>query len=95
VGPFFYSHGDSAPSQPLPFAPGFTNLESWSEVAGIPSVPRLDRTMAPQCHFRTRAVAISSVFRVLESDIFFEFPPQRGIGCARSCTSCTDAPSCD
>jgi hypothetical protein len=29
--------------QPLPFAPEFTDLELWSEVAGIPSVPRVDR----------------------------------------------------
>jgi len=33
----------SESGQPLPFAPGIADLESWSEVAGIPSVPRVDR----------------------------------------------------
>jgi hypothetical protein len=33
----------SARGQALPFAPGFTDLEFWSEVAGIPYVPRVDR----------------------------------------------------
>ena len=33
----------AAVGQPLPFASGFTDLETWSEVAEIPSVPRIDR----------------------------------------------------
>jgi hypothetical protein len=37
----------SATRQSLPIAPCFTDLESWSEVAGTPSVLRLDRCNGP------------------------------------------------
>jgi hypothetical protein len=43
------------------------------------------------CSANVRCHQVGRKFR----DILFEFPPQRGIGCARSCISCTDAPSCD